>query len=126
MCIRDRPITGTFFNSVSFEKKSLIPLTNKSSGPTTTILISFSKTKAFKASKSEVSIATFVPCAFVPAFPGAINNSYKEELCAIFHAKEWSLPPDPRSNILIFSSVYLQYFNNDSKIAFPSSFAKRW
>ena len=95
------PMTGILYKSSSFIKKSAIPSTRGCSGPTITISILFSITAFFTPSKSLGSMGKFLPCFRVPEFPGAINNSSKIELCAIFHAKACSLPPDPNNKIFI-------------------------
>ena len=77
-------------------------MTRGSSGPTTTMSILFFKTNSLIPSKSRGDKIMFLPYCFVPAFPGAINNSSKIELCEIFQAKACSLPPDPSNNIFIY------------------------
>ena len=89
------------FKISSCKKKSCIPFTNGSSGPTKTKLISFSQTKFFIASKSVKEIATLIPQFAVPAFPGAIYKFCNNLLCEIFHAKACSLPPEPKIRTFI-------------------------
>ena len=111
--VRDGPITGMFFKASSFLKKSYTPFTNGSSGPTTTMLIPFSKTNVLIASKSSALIATFSPTLRVPALPGAMYNFSIFGLWAIFQAKACSRPPEPNSNSFI--SYSLIYFKKSSK-----------
>ena len=68
------PITITFFNCSSALKKSVIPKTKGSSGPTTTISILLSSTNNLIASKSVGFKSTFSAISAVPALPGATNN----------------------------------------------------
>ena len=99
--IFDGPITGISFKLLSFLKKSYIPFTNGSSGPTTTIVMFSSSTNVFIASKSDGFKFTFCAILAVPAFPGATKSFEHSGLCSIFQAKACSLPPEPSSKIVI-------------------------
>jgi hypothetical protein len=52
-----------------------MPRTNGSSGPTTTMFISLSKTAFLMVLKSVTAIGKFTAIAAVPEFPGATNKA---------------------------------------------------
>ena len=70
------------------------------------------------AGKSVVLIAMFFPNKRVPAFPGAINSSSNIELCAIFHANAFSLPPEPRSNTLMLIVAFSNILKGIQKLIY--------
>ena len=85
---------------LSSRKKSYIPRTSGSSGPTTTMLMLFDSTNCLTEPKLVGLISTFVPQRAVPALPGAMNRRARRLLCAIFHAKACSRPPEPSKRTL--------------------------
>ena len=52
-------------------------------------------------SKSVTEISKFVATDEVPELPGATYKLLHNGLCAIFHAKVCSLPPDPNTKTFI-------------------------
>ena len=68
------PMTGMPFSRSSSRKKSQMPFTNGSSGPTTTIEICFSTQNAPMPAKSLTLMPTFSPTSAVPALPGAMQS----------------------------------------------------
>ena len=100
----DGPMTGISLVRSSAAKSSYMPFTRGSSGPTTTIETCFSTANDFIASKSSALMATLTLLPLmpsVPALPGAIYRVSHFSLCAIFHARACSRPPEPKSNIFI-------------------------
>ena len=63
---------GILESAASCPKKSTIPFTKGSSGPTTTKEICLLKQNSLIFEKSVAEIATFSPSRAVPALPGAI------------------------------------------------------
>jgi hypothetical protein len=89
----------------SFKKKSYIPFTKGSSGPTTIIFNLLSKNKHFYGLKiSDADIGLFVAIAAVPAFPGATKVVVKVDFESFSMQMHCSLPPEPKSKL---SSVVL-------------------
>ncbi len=70
--LAEGPMTGMLAVRLSAAKLSLMPFTNGSSGPTTTMSMAWLAAKSFSASKSSALMATFSPTPDVPALPGAI------------------------------------------------------
>ena len=61
----------------------------------------FKKKQAEIFAKSLISKSIFWHISAVPALPGATNSFAYFELCLIFQAKTFSLPPEPIINIFI-------------------------
>ena len=89
-----------FFKSLSSLKKSTIPLTSGSSGPTITRSILFFRTQSLTSLKLLIFKGILIPSILVPPLPGAIYRLSDNLLLDIFHASACSLPPDP--SIIIF------------------------
>jgi hypothetical protein len=53
-------------------------------------------------------MARLVAIADVPEFPGATKRFLQRLLCAIFHAKVCSLPPEPSTKIFMVKNLFGQ------------------
>ncbi len=101
------PTIFIFLRTLSFLKKSTIPRTKGSSGPTITISILFSFTALPMASKSFTPIGKLVAICAVPALPGATKRFVQFFDCAIFQAKVCSRPPEPSIRIFIEIRIFV-------------------
>ena len=117
------PMTAMCCVAASSLKKSKMPCTNGSSGPTTIMSILCSRAKALRAGKSVALMATFSPTALVPALPGAIYSFSILGLCAIFQAKACSRPPEPSNNtfilwirLIVYCWKCVRFINNPRNI----------
>ena len=78
-----------------WRSRSATPATSGASGPITARSISSDCASSSRASPSSARTGWQVPSAAIPGLPGAACSSAKRSLCASFHARACSLPPEP-------------------------------
>src|SRR3989338_3184382 len=83
-----------------------MPATNGASGPTTVRSIDLDFANFKRPVVSSGFIFTGSAISAIPSLPGAQYSFSHFGLCAIFHARACSLPPEPISNIRISGSYY--------------------